>query len=296
MRPTITYARIALFILGVNALGMAAVPVADPPWNGPLFVFLVDGQILLLVLWAALGAAPWYYRWPWLSGVAYLLWRPWPVANEWNEFWRHATLTMILPHALTVLTLSCLLRAARYIIVTDATAPEASTPRQFNLRTMFAWTAGVAVLLSAWKQFVTVQIDLHQFFGELYGQAPAGLIWVLLMRALVDLALATMILQTPSFTSRLKWLWYCVCTAATTVLISGLWPALDLTLLTAALDSMRPFYRCAELYLLPVVAGLLLARAAGYRLAWADGALDRISQRPVAKRSGNEDVDMRTTD
>lgn len=276
MRPSTTYARIALFILGVNALGMAAIPAADPPWNGPLFFFLVDGQILLLVLWAALGAAPWYCRWPWLSGVAYLLWRPWPIENDGEGFWRHATLTMILPHALAVLTLSCLLRVLRRIIVADTTAPEASASRQFNLRTMFAWTAGVAVLLSAWRRLIALQTGLQQIGGaERLGEALVGIIGVLIAHAVVDLALATTILQRPKLTLSIEGFFRGALIGATSVLISGLWPAFDWALGATALDGLRPFYLCAELYLLPVVAGLLLARAAGYRLAWAGGVVDR---------------------
>lgn len=292
MRSTTTYARIALFILGVNALGMAAIPAADPSWDGPLFFFLLDGQILLLVLWAALGAAPWYFRWPWLGGIAWLLWRPWPIASDGEGFWRHATLTMILPHALTVLTLSCLLRALRRIIVADTTAPEATASRQFNLRTMFAWTAGVAVLLSAWQRLVALQTGLLQLAVARHGETLVGIIGLLVAHAVVDLALATAILQRPKLGFSIERFFRGVLIGGTSVLISALWPAFDWALGTTALDGLRPFYLCAEFYLLPVVAGLLLARAAGYRLAWAGGALDRIAPQSLAKRSAGEDMDM----
>jgi hypothetical protein len=271
MRPSTTYARIALFVMGVNALGMATASAADPSWPSWTLV-LLDGQLALLVVWTALGPAPWYFRWPCVGVLPYLISQPWSVAEDGTGLWRDAVVLSIVPHALTALALLCLLRELGARIVAEGVPlSQIGTLRRFTLRRMFAWTAGVAALLVAWKRVVELQHGVPWFDTLSPWQFLIFNAGVTVPDVMLDWMAIAVTLNRSKLTSRLMWLSLLALVAPAQSAASGFFVQI-------VSGSVQPWWRglwtaCEYdlLYVAPVVTVLLLARAAGYRLTWSSG-------------------------
>ncbi|HET6878671.1 MAG TPA: hypothetical protein VFI31_00780 [Pirellulales bacterium] len=265
MPPSTTYARIALFVVGINAVGMLTAPVAEPAWPWWMEVF-VDGQLALLIIWAALASAPWYFRWPCVGGIPYLLARPWPVASSWGD--RVVMVTM--PHALVALMSFCLLRELGLRIAPDGDAqPRSMAVPRFTLRRMFAWMAGAAAMSLAWKRLFELQ-------GAVWW-TPAFKTWQLCLlnagigasTTLLDVISLFIALGRSRLRVRLRWLCCIVLVASAQLVYVRLYKEALIWQF-----SWHDFWTICQhdlLYLAPVVAVLLLASAADYRLTWTAG-------------------------
>ncbi|HVA51368.1 MAG TPA: hypothetical protein VNH11_33815 [Pirellulales bacterium] len=128
---------LAVIFSFAGTLGFAVTPPAGPWWWTSAFV---HGQLGLLSIWAALGAAPWWARWPcWFAGVELAGLHIHP--DAWSQHLRW----LEMPHALFTFVLLSLLREF-------ATWKGKVRPiRQFTLRRLFALTAMTALALWAWN-------------------------------------------------------------------------------------------------------------------------------------------------
>lgn len=140
-----TVLALAVLFSVAGIVGFALTPPAGPWWWTGAFV---DGQLGLITIWAALGSAPWYLRWPcWftaltLTGLQVSSWDPSSLHLRW----------LAMSHALFTFTLLCLLREFGVQMEREG-APSRKTVSlgQFTLRRMFALVAIAALAMWAWQ-------------------------------------------------------------------------------------------------------------------------------------------------
>ena len=136
---------LAVMFSTATMIGFAFSPPAGPWWWTVAFV---DGQLGLLTIWAALGKAPWYLRWPtWLAVLELADLR---VHTAWN--WQEHLEWMRLPHALLTFTVLCVLRGTGLTTPrSELEAGKVSPLRQFTLTRMFVWVAVAALAAWTWN-------------------------------------------------------------------------------------------------------------------------------------------------
>lgn len=131
-----TVLALAVIFSIATTVGFAITPPAGPWWWTSAFV---DGQFGLITIWATLGPAPWYLRWPCWFGAL--------------ELTRASHLRWLtLPHVLLTFVLLLLLREFRmWVARRGGRSGLAVSQWQVTLRTMFLWVAATALALWVWK-------------------------------------------------------------------------------------------------------------------------------------------------
>lgn len=266
------YARRLLAVAAAVCAAVLAVLSLAPPtrdgWWGPVFVepnAVANGQLILVMIWSALGLARRYVRWSAAAAALWLTSRPLRAESYQYELWRLYLGWEILPHALISLMAFGLLRQCGLTISLPNrdTVPSAA-PSQYNLRTMFVWVLSVAVLAFAWQQLIGLGrgINWPPTFGarEITIEGASRT----LSLALTDLVAVWAVLRR----SPLRW-WQLWLLPIAIVAQTITWRLADQFVLGRSQVLLKDVvYVCGydAFYLTPVIGVLLLARAAGYRL------------------------------
>ena len=268
MRPSIRPARIALVFAGLAAAVTIVWFSLDPPerpsWWTSAFV---NGQLALIMVWAALGPTRCYLRWPCGVAAIWLVAQPIQSTRPDLALWKSYLVIEIVPHAMLAFTCLYVLHELGVRLAESGTCDgDAHAVRQFTLRRLFAWVAGAAVLTFVWKYVAAM----------LYVQiSPALTIKAVLIEQLsrsitftaIDLVALWATLYPKSLRWRQAWL------ALAVVLVqNAAWRYADQAVLGRPLfwrEALSEVSMYDVFYLLPLVGALLLARAAGYRVTWA---------------------------
>ncbi|HWB10475.1 MAG TPA: hypothetical protein VG826_14700 [Pirellulales bacterium] len=264
------HARRSLTITAVLcAAGVLMLSIA-PPTEGGWRGWMLPGcavPLVLIAIWSALGATSWLIRWPTAAAAFWLVARPLHSDDPRLGVWKGELTWNHLPHALLTFTCLCLARECGLRIAPAATETASRVAKHFELRRIFAWVFGAAAISLAWKHLLDAGVGWEQPVGvENIVGWPGALSWSM---ALVDLLTLRVVLQLP----QLRWRqlgWAVVILSLQTVVWhvttqyvmrrEGSWPSWS-----------RDFgFACFfdTFYLLPLLAVLLLTRAAGYRLVW----------------------------
>ena len=235
-------------------------PTQGGNWGSPL---------VLIAVWSALGTTAWFVRWPCAAAAFWLAARPLHVTSARLVLAKLYLAWDILPHVLLTFTVLCCLRACGFSIQPAAAQSAPSPARQYNLRKMFVWVVAAAALSLAWKYLrdSTHGVDWPRTFGvrEIFIEGASRSVSM----TLIDLAAIYVTLRAP----RLRW-------RHTSLIIAGMllqtiaWRFSARLVAVLAKSWWKGFiYVCwfDASYLPPLLTGLLLARAAGYRLVWSAG-------------------------
>ncbi|HWB07796.1 MAG TPA: hypothetical protein VG826_01030 [Pirellulales bacterium] len=135
-----TVLALAVIFCIASTVGFAVTPPAGPWWWTGAFV---NGQAGLVTIWAALGSAPRYVRWPCWYAALELTGRH--LQRTWGA-WE------LQPHAiLSFVVLSLLGEFGMHIERDDTPSGDANSLRQFTLRTLFVWVASAALASWVWR-------------------------------------------------------------------------------------------------------------------------------------------------
>lgn len=280
MRPTVRHARFALALAAVlSAASIVAFTLDPPSWKGrwgpridrTADPFLIS-QLTLIAIWAALGTTPWLLRWAGAAAALCVTTLPVPQVDSTNL--RSADLQwglhlswIVLPSALLSFTVLCLLRELGVrIMPTDVESDQTTTLRRFTLRTMFVWTAGAAVISLAWARLLLLESSLPPIQWQHILLALSG--------RMTDPAIC---LLTGWATLRRKPLrWWMLALAPAIILVQTVAFYFAHNAYATMAGGPLSWQQCLKitcetdpLYLGPLIAVLLFARAAGYRLTWS---------------------------
>jgi hypothetical protein len=271
------FARIAqrglLVVALLNATALVGLSFAPPSRSGWSGVVLADAnavansQLVLVMIWAALGPAPRYLRWPAAGAALWLISRPLRLVSYRYDLWRLYLGWEIIPHVLVGLTAFGVLRQCGLSIrLPECEEDRHSARLQFNLRTMLAWVCGAALLTCAWQQLIILgqKIGWPSTFGmrEIVVEGASRA----LPLTLIDLmALWATLHRSPLRASQF---------ALVPLILVGqtsVWRWADQNVLGRGQAWLKDFAFVSSfdlLYLTPLLGVLLLARVAGYRLVW----------------------------
>jgi hypothetical protein len=233
-------------------------PTQGGNWGSPL---------VLIAVWSSLGTTTWFVRWPCAAAAFWLAARPLHVDSARLVLAKLYLAWEILPHVLLTFTVLCCLRASGISIRPATWQPAPFLARQFNLRKMFAWVAGAAAISLGWKYLLDSAhgVDWPRTFGagKIFIEGASHSVSIML----IDLTAVYVTLRAP----RLRW------SHASLVIVAMLmqtvvWRFSALLVFGISQLWWQDFvYVCwyDAFYLPPLLTGLLLARAAGYRLSSA---------------------------
>lgn len=276
-----------LCVAGILVLSFA--PPMTTGWRGYGYILTASSvPMVLIAVWSALDATSGLIRWPCAAAAFWLVARPLQSDNLRLSGWKQNLIWDDLPHALLTFTFLCMAREFGLRIAPATAATASRVAQQFGLRRMFAWFFAAAAISLAWRHLIDsgVRWERQPIGIEHIIFWPGSLSWSL---ALIDLLTLRVALQMP----QLRWRqlgWGVAILSLQTVVWHATTQHVNFMHGEPSPSWSRDLgFACYydTFYLLPLLAVLLLTRAAGYRLVWTgSGQKGWDSTDPLPKNCG----------